>query len=103
MKMNSSGFAEVFHQYTPVHCSCLLNTKPTRLQHANFAACFQGQLGIVEQGLEVTEAERHTTHDALSCITCQEHVIGVVRQANQNCQLCLSEVLCLIHKHLETV
>lgn len=81
-------------------CSRAKNGKKAYLQHAGLAASLEGLLGVVEEGLEVAEAEGHPPHDALRRVARQEHVVGVVGQADQHRQLRLREVLRLVHKHL---
>ena len=89
------------HVYVGLNDLTYKHSQCAHLQHASLATRFERLLGVVEEGLEVAEAERHAAHDALSRVACQEHVVGVVRQADQNRQFCLSEVLRLVHKHLD--
>ena len=51
----------------------------------------------MEEGGQVLEAERYATHDSLSCVSCKEHLVGVLAYTHQQRQLSLGEVLGLIH------
>ena len=55
---------------------------------------------VVEECLEIPEAEGHASHDALRRVSRQKHLAGVVTQADQQEQFCLSEVLGLINVDL---
>ena len=56
---------------------------------------------LVKDAFQISEAERHATHDALGCVACQEYSVGLFSQAYQQEQFCLSEVLSLINVSLE--
>ena len=58
-------------------------------------------LRLVEDAFQISETERYATHNTLGSVACQEQSVGLVSQAYQQEQFCLSEVLSFINVRLE--